>query len=155
MMPCNHRHGCKQLEGHAAPEPGELWHVGFVERERILRPVVEHDLSHARRRRQLVAGQEMLDVVDQGVEVRAGIRAEADHEVVKRPEGHCAPGGATTVEPNAEADLLQFAGKRVVLSSMQAVLDRGGFETYDRGLTLLWRRLIPDPRGPVLGRLDF
>ena len=102
MMPCNHRHGCKQLRG-MPPEPGELWHVGFVERERILRPVVEHDLSHARRRRQLVAGQEMLDVVDQGVEVRAGIRAEADHEVVERPEGlRASVGGAATIEPNGK-----------------------------------------------------
>jgi hypothetical protein len=97
----------------------------------------------------------MLNVLDQGIEIRAGIRAEADHEVVKRPEGHCAPGGATTVEPNAEADLLQFAGKRVVLSSMQAVVERRGFETYDRGLTLLRTRLIPDPRRRLLGRLDL
>ena len=73
----------------------------------------------------------MLDVLDQGIEVRAGIRAEANHEVVERPEGHRASvGGAATVEPNAEADLLQFAGERVVLSSMQAVLERRGFETY-------------------------
>ena len=95
-------------------------------------------------------------MLDQGVEVRVGIRAEADHEVVERPEGDRAlVGGAATVEPNAEADLLQFAGKRVVLSSMQAVVERRGFETYDRGLTLLRRRLIPDPRGPLLGRLDL
>jgi hypothetical protein len=95
-------------------------------------------------------------VVDQGVEVRAGIRAEADHEVVVRPEGHRASvGHAATVEPNAEADLLQFSGERLVLSSMQAVLERRGFETYDRGLVLRKRRLVPNPRGTFLGRLDF
>jgi hypothetical protein len=44
--------------------------------------------------------------------------------------------------------------ERLVLSSMQAVLDRGRFETYDRGLTLLKRRFAPDPRGPQLGRVD-
>jgi hypothetical protein len=97
----------------------------------------------------------MLDVVDQGVEVRAGIRAEADHEVVERPEGNRASvGGAATVEPNVEADLLQLSGERLVLSSMQAVLERRGFETYDRGLVLR-KRFFPNPRGPVLGRLDF
>ena len=54
-------------------------------------------------------------MLDQGVEVRVGIRAEADHEVVERPEGDRAlVGGAATVEPNAEPDLLQFAGERVV-----------------------------------------
>jgi hypothetical protein len=111
--------GKLQTARHTAPEPGELWHVGFVERERVLRPVVDgHDLSHARRRRQRVAGHDMLDVLDQGIEVRAGIRAEADHEVVERPEGpRASGGGATTAEPNAEADLLQFAGERAVLRS--------------------------------------
>ena len=97
-------------------------------------------------------------MVDQGVEVRAGIRAEADHEVVERPEGNRASvsvGGAATIEPNAEADLLQFSGERLVLSSMQAVLERRGFETYDPGLVLRKRRLVPNPRGPFLGRLDF
>ena len=95
-------------------------------------------------------------MLDQGIEVRAGIRAEADHEVVERPEGNRASvGGAATIEPNAEADLLQFSGERLVLSSMQAILERRGFETYDRGLVLRKRRLVPNPRGPFLGRLDF
>ena len=94
-------------------------------------------------------------MLDQGVEVRVGIRAEADHEVVERPEGDRAlVGGAATVEPNAEPDLVLFAGERVVLSSMQAVLERRGFETYDRGLVLSKRRLVPNPRGPFLGRFD-
>jgi hypothetical protein len=31
----------------------------------MLRPVVEHDLSHTRHRRQLVAGEKMLDALDQ------------------------------------------------------------------------------------------
>jgi hypothetical protein len=37
---------------------------------------------------------------------------------------------------------------------MQAVLERRGFETYDRRLVLRKRRLVPNPRGPFLGRFD-
>jgi hypothetical protein len=97
----------------------------------------------------------MLDVLDQGIEVRAGIRAEPDHEVVERPEGRRASvGDAATVDPNAESGLLQLAGKRAVLSVMQAVLERRGFERYNRALTLLKRRFVPNPRGPQLGRFD-
>ena len=97
----------------------------------------------------------MLDALDQGVEVLARICAEAEHEVVERPEGHRASvDGAATVEPNAEAGRLQLVDERLVLSSMQAVLGRGGFETYERGLMLPKRRFAPNPRGPQLGRFD-
>jgi hypothetical protein len=37
---------------------------------------------------------------------------------------------------------------------MQAIFERGGLETYERGLTLLKRRFAPNPRGPQLGRFD-
>jgi hypothetical protein len=136
---------------------GELWHIAFVERECVLRTVVEHDLSHARYRRQRVAGEKMLDALDQGIEVRARVCAEADHQVVERPEGHrpdVSVGPAATFEPNIEPGRFQLVGERLVLSSMQAVLDRGGFETYDQGLMLLKRRFAPNPRGPQLGRFD-
>jgi hypothetical protein len=97
----------------------------------------------------------MLDTLDQGVEVSARICAEAKHEVVERPEGHRASvGDAATIEPNAEAGRLQLVGERLVLSSMQAIFERGGFETYERGLMLLKRRFAPNPRGPQLGRFD-
>lgn len=99
----------------------------------------------------------MLDALDQGIGVRAGICAEADHEVVERPEGHSSDasvGGAATFQPHAEAGLVQLVGERLVLSSMQAILDRGGFETYGRGLMLLKRRFAPNPRGPDLRRFD-
>jgi hypothetical protein len=37
---------------------------------------------------------------------------------------------------------------------MEAVLDRGRFENYDRALVRRKRRLGPNPRGPYLGRFD-
>lgn len=133
-MPLAHRaDDVEKLPGRICPRPPRrprcrvpcgrrLWHVGFVERERVLCPVVEQDLSHARRRRQLVAGEEMLDALDQGIGVRAGICAEADDEVVERPEGHrpdASVDRAATVESNAEIGRLQLADDRVVLSSVQ------------------------------------
>jgi hypothetical protein len=99
----------------------------------------------------------MLDALDQGIEVRARVHAEADHEVVESPEGRrpdASVGGAATFEPNTEAGQLQLVCERLVLSSMQAVLDRGGFETYEQGRMLLKRRFAPNPGGPQLGRFD-